>query len=375
MSIAACSSCSETFSDAVRIAGHCRKLPMKVVQAAYARRPRSAAPSGFLIASASIIVASMVAIAAVNRYLAKRAEAKNPPKGRFVEANGVRLHYMERGDGDPIVLLHGNGSVVQDFECSGLFDIAARQYRVVAFDRPGFGHSRRPRSVVWTPDAQAKLLKLALEKIGVSTAIVLGHSWGAPVAVAMAHQYPAFVRGLVLASGYYYPSVRSDTFISLPASLPLVGDILSHTLSPLVERLAWPMMMAKMFGPRLVPAKFNGFPKEMALRPSQLRAAAAEATLMVPDALRERGYYGDLKMPVAIIAGAQDKLVDTEAQSARLHSDIPHSSFHRIAGNGHMIHQTATEEVMSALRESYERVDGRRVVADRDFLQCGLALE
>lgn len=324
---------------------------MKVVQAAYARRPRSAAPSGSLIASASIIVASMAAIAAVNRYLAKQAEAKNPPMGRFVEANGVRLHYMERGDGDPIVLLHGNGSMVQDFECSGLFDIAARQYRVVAFDRPGFGHSRRPRSVVWTPDAQAKLLKLALEKIGVSRAIVLGHSWGASVAVAMAHQYPAFVRGLVLASGYYYPSVRSDTFTSLPDSLPLVGDILSHTLSPLVERLAWPMMMAKMFGPRRVPAKFNGFPKEMALRPSQLRAAAAEATLMVPDALRERGYYGDLKMPLAIIAGAQDKLVDTEAQSTRLHSDIPHSSFHRIAGDGHMVHQTATEEVMSALRE------------------------
>ncbi|MCC8954144.1 alpha/beta hydrolase [Bradyrhizobium sp. Pear77] len=294
----------------------------------------------------------MAAIAAVNLYLGKEAEATNPPKGRLVEVNGVRLHYVERGDGDPIVLLHGNGSMVQDFECSGLIDLAAKQYRVIAFDRPGFGHSERPRNVVWTPDAQAKLLKLALRKIGVSSAIVLGHSWGASVAVAMALQYPSFVRGLVLASGYYYPSVRSDTFTSLPASLPLVGDILSHTFSPLVARLAWPKMMTKMFEPRRVPEKFSGFPKELALRPSQLRAAAAEATLMVPDALMERGHYGDLKMPVVIIAGEQDKLVDIEAQSARLHSDIPHSSFHRIAGNGHMIQQTATEEVMSALREA-----------------------
>jgi pimeloyl-ACP methyl ester carboxylesterase len=167
----------------------------------------------------------------------------------------------------------------------------------------------------------------------------------------MALQYPSFVRGLVLASGYYYPSVRSDTFTSLPVSLPLVGDILSHTLSPLVGRLAWPMMMAKIFGPRRVPKKFSGFPRELALRPSQMRAAAAEATLMVPDALMERGHYGGLKMPTVIIAGQQDKLVDTETQSARLHSDIPHSSFHRLAGNGHMIQQTATDEVMSALRE------------------------
>ncbi|MDI3560630.1 alpha/beta fold hydrolase [Bradyrhizobium sp. Arg816] len=320
---------------------------MHIVPAASARRAHSAA-AGSLIA---VTVLSLAAIAAINLYLAKAAEATNPAKGRFVEVNGVRLHYLERGEGEPVVLLHGNGSMVQDFECSGLIDLAAEQYRVIAFDRPGFGHSERPRDIVWTPDAQAKLLKLALQKIGVSSAIVLGHSWGASVAIAMALQDPSFVRGLVLASGYYYPSVRSDTFTSLPASLPLLGDILSHTFSPLVGRLAWPRMMAKMFGPRRVPGKFSGFPKEMALRPSQLRAAAAEATLMVPDALMERRHYGDLKMPVVIIAGAQDKVVDIEAQSAKLHSAIPHSRFHRLAGNGHMIQQTATEEVMSALRE------------------------
>jgi putative transposase len=54
---------------------------------------------------------------------------------------------------------------------------------------------------------------------------------------------------------------------------------------------------------------------------------------------------------VVIIAGEQEKLIDIDAQSARLHSDIPHSSFHGLPGNGHMIQQTATEEVMSALRE------------------------
>lgn len=324
---------------------------MHIVPATSARRAHSDVARGSRLDTVSVIVASMAAMAAINLCLAKAAEARNPAKGHFVEVNGVRLHYLERGEGEPVVLLHGNGSMVQDFECSGLIDLAARQYRVIAFDRPGFGHSERPRNVVWTPAAQAELLKLALQKIGISRAIVLGHSWGASVAVAMALQDPSFVRGLVLASGYYYPSLRSDTFTSIPASLPLLGDILSHTLSPLVGRLAWPRMTAKMFGPKRVPEKFSGFPKEMALRPSQLRAAAAEAALMVPDALMERGHYGDLKMPVVIIAGAQDKLVDIEAQSAKLHSAIPNSRFHRLAGNGHMIQQTATEEVMSALRE------------------------
>jgi pimeloyl-ACP methyl ester carboxylesterase len=58
-----------------------------------------------------------------------------------------------------------------------------------------------------------------------------------------------------------------------------------------------------------------------------------------------------LKMPVVIIAGEQDQLIDIDTQSARLHSAISQSLFHRVAQNGHMIHQTATGEVMAAINE------------------------
>jgi pimeloyl-ACP methyl ester carboxylesterase len=265
--------------------------------------------------------------------------------------NGVWLHYVERGSGEPLVLLHGNGSMIQDFESSGLIDLAARDYRVIVFDRPGFGHSDRPRNIVWTPDAQAELIKHALARLGVSNAIVLGHSWGASVAVALALKCPGWVRGLVLASGYYYPTVRPDVVAMAAPALPLIGDILSHTLSPLISRATWPLMMAKIFGPRSVPRKFEAFPKEMALRPSQIRASAAESALMIPDAFHLQNKYADLKMPVVIIAGEQDRLVDIDTQSARLHSDVSHSRFHRVPGTGHMIHQTATDQVMSAISE------------------------
>ena len=310
---------------------------------------RAQAPS-YVVASA-VAIAALAAIAVVNRHLAKKAEHDNPPAGRFLELNGVRLHYVERGSGEPLVLLHGNGSMIQDFESSGLIDLAAKNYRVIVFDRPGFGHSDRPRNVVWTPDAQAELIKHALARLGVSNAIVLGHSWGASVAVALALKYPDFVRGLVLASGYYFPTARPDVVAMSAPSLPLIGDILSYTLSPLISRAMWPVMMTKIFGPRSVPKKYKAFPKEMALRPSQIRASAAESALMIPDAFRFRSQYADLKMPVVIIAGEQDRLIDIDAQSARLHSDISQSRFNRVAGNGHMIQQTATDQVMSAIRE------------------------
>ena len=314
-------------------------------------RGRPATNSTSFVAASAAVVGTLAAVALANRYLANKAERDNPPSGRFLKINGVRLHYVERGAGDPVVLLHGNGSMIQDFESSGLIDLLAKDNRVIVFDRPGFGHSERPRNVVWTPDAQAELIQLALAQLGISDAIVLGHSWGASVAVAMALKYPIRVRGLVLASGYYYPTLRPDVVALSVPSVPVVGDILSYTLSPLLSRVIWPLMLKKIFGPRSVPEKFNAFPKEMALRPSQIRASAAESALMIPDAFMLRHQYADLKMPVVIIAGEQDKLIDIDTQSARLHADIIQSSFHRIAGNGHMIQQTATNQVMSAIRE------------------------
>jgi pimeloyl-ACP methyl ester carboxylesterase len=242
--------------------------------------------------------------------------------------------------------------MIQDFDSSGLIDLAAKDYRVIVFDRPGFGHSERPRGVVWTPNAQAELFRVALAQLGVSDAVVLGHSWGASVAVALALKYPNLVRGLVLASGYYYPTTRPDVVAMGAPALPIVGDILSHTISPLLSRVIWPLMLKKIFGPRSVPEKFGAFPKEMALRPSQIRASAAESALMIPDSLMLRGQYANLRMPVVIIAGEEDKLIDIESQSAKLHSDVSQSTLHRLAGNGHMIQQTATDEVMSAIREA-----------------------
>jgi pimeloyl-ACP methyl ester carboxylesterase len=303
-------------------------------------------------AVAAIATAGALAtLALVNRRLARNAENDNPPAGQFLEIGGVRLHYVERGAGPPLVLLHGNGSMIQDFESSGLIDLAARNYRVIVFDRPGFGHSDRPRNVVWTPAAQAELINSALERLGVAHAIVLGHSWGASVAVALALKYPRLVQGLVLASGYYYPTFRPDVVAVSAPAVPLVGDVLRYTISPVVSRVMWPLLMTKIFGPRSVPEKFEGFPKEMALRPSQIRASAAESALMIPDAFQFRDQYPNLKMPVVIVAGEEDRLVDIDTQSEQLHRDVPQSGFHRVPATGHMIHQTATGVVMSAIDE------------------------
>jgi pimeloyl-ACP methyl ester carboxylesterase len=187
----------------------------------------------------------LAATAVVNRQLAQKAQRDNPPKGHFIEVDGVRLHYVERGKGRPLVLFHGNGSMIQDFESSGLIDLAAKNYRVIVFDRPGFGHTSRPRDVVWTPEAQADLFANALDRLNVQQAIVLGHSWGASVAVALAIKRPALSRPCTRVR-ILFPTARTDVLaLSVPA-IPGLRDIFSFTISPVV-RLMWPALLRKMF--------------------------------------------------------------------------------------------------------------------------------
>jgi pimeloyl-ACP methyl ester carboxylesterase len=326
-------------------------IPHAQTRGAPSRRVKGTAPKSRPFAIAAAAIGALTLAAVYNRHRADEAERDNPPAGRFVEINGVRLHYVERGQGEPLVLLHGNGSMVQDFESSGLLGMAAKKYRVIAFDRPGFGHSERPRSTIWTPQAQADLIHAALAKLGVTRAIILGHSWGASVAVALAQKYPRAVASLVLASGYYYPSPRADVFFASGPAVPVLGDVMRYTLTPLVARAMWPIVLRKIFGPAPTPQKFAGFPKEMALRPSQIRAIAAESALMIPNAFRMQGDYADLKMPVVIISGDDDRLIDVD-QSARLHEEVAQSSLHRVRGAGHMVHQTAPAAIMAAIDEA-----------------------
>jgi pimeloyl-ACP methyl ester carboxylesterase len=304
------------------------------------------------VVGAGAVLALLAISVLANAKLAKTAERDNPPIGRFVEVDGVRIHYLDRGEGDPLVLLHGSGSMIQDFECSGLVDLATQKYRVLAFDRPGYGYSERPRRKLWNPEEQAKLISHALKQIGVSRALVLGHSWGASVAIALALNHPQLVSGLVLASGYYYPSARADVLALSAPALPVIGNVIRYSISPIISRIIWPLIMRRIFEPASIPDKFARFPKEMALRPSQIQASAAESALLIPNAFATRARYEELSMPVIIIAGEEDQLVNIENQSARLHRELPGSVLHRISRSGHMVHQTATEAVMGAIDEA-----------------------
>jgi pimeloyl-ACP methyl ester carboxylesterase len=274
------------------------------------------------------------------------AQTRHRVRGSFVDVDGVRLHYLERGEGRTLVLVHGIGSMIDDFLLSGLAARAAEHFRVIVIDRPGYGRSSRPRRL-WTPHAQAELIHGALRKLDVYCPVMLGHSFGATVALAYALRHP--VERLVLASGYYYPTVRLDAPLLVPPAIPGLGELMRHTVSPIAGRLLWPAWLRLVFAPAPVPRRFKPFPAWMALRPLALRAVGEDAAVLLPAVQAMQREYRKLHVPTTLVAGADDRYVSARAHSMRLHRELPGSELVLVPGAGHMVHHVAAAQVMRAV--------------------------
>jgi pimeloyl-ACP methyl ester carboxylesterase len=313
------------------------------------RRAIAHVPRPGTMAIALGVAAALGGAALYNRAQARRAERDNPPVGRFLEVDGMRLHYLDEAPADaattgvggepPVVLLHGNSVTLDDWIVSGVFDLIARSRRVLAFDRPGFGYSERPRGTSWTPAAQAHLLRRACRRLGVERPVVVGHSWATLVALAWALRVPEEVAGLVLVSGYYYPSTRLDAALVTPGAVPVLGDLLNHTVSPPLMHMTLPGTLRTMFAPRRVPDRFRDvFPEALIPRPKQIRAMSQEGAIMVPAAAALQRHYGGVSCPSIVMTGDADRVVDPEDQSIRLAHELNDAELRIVRGAGHMVH-------------------------------------
>jgi len=299
---------------------------------------------------AAICIALVIAAAAVG-FMTWRAHRQYPPLGRFFVCDGVRLHYIERGkpDGPPVLLLHGNGALIQEQTISGVVDRLAERYRVLCFDRPGYGYSDRPRLRLWTPERQADLIAHALKQLDVGSVTVVGHSWGTLVGITLAMRAPELVRGLVLASGYYFPTRRLDVWLMAGPALPIIGDLVRYTIAPLLGRVMfWPVARF-LFAPRQINEVFQAeFPVGLALRPISLRASAEESAFMIPAAARLQAEYARLQTPTVIVVGEEDRLIEAE-QSHKLKAVLSRAVIRPVPDAGHMVNHAVPERLSDAV--------------------------
>ena len=314
----------------------------------------SFSPTSSAVSIVALGALSLAAAAGVVQLRAIKAERDHPPKGRFIECDGVKLHYLESGSGPALVILHGNGAMTADIELSGLIGSADKDFRVIVFDRPGFGYSDRPRNRSWTPAAQAELLAKAFDQLNITSPIVLGHSWGTLVALELALQ--GCVSGMVLVSGFYFPETSAALSSAAPTAMPFIGDVLNHTVTPFIGGAMAGRLIEGMFAPDPVPERFqHDFPVALTLRPSQIKAFSEETAGMnaAAHALVER--YGSIGVPSVVIAGDADTIVPHD-HGARLNGKLADSKLIVVPGGSHMLHHRQPDMVVSAVRSVAQKV-------------------
>ena len=265
-----------------------------------------------------------------------RIEARYPPIGRFVEANGTRIHYVERGDprAVPTIVLHGASGNLRD-QMSAPY--AAHLERAVFVDRPGHGHSSRGGDANATPDGQAATVVAMMDVLGIDRAVVLGHSYAGAVAASMALHHRDRVRGLVLVSPvtHPWPGGRMLWYYELGA-LPLIGPLFAHTLLVPFGLRRMACAVGGVFAPQpVVPDYHERAGTLLALRPRNFLANAHDLTRLFPAILRLATRWRELSVPTVVIAGTRDRIVGTDIHARPFARAVPHARLVTVEGLGH----------------------------------------
>ncbi|WNC17362.1 alpha/beta hydrolase [Brevibacillus brevis] len=301
-----------------------------------------------VLAALSILVA---AFCLYGRYQFRKMEKQYPPNGQFVTVEGITLHYVSRGEGRPVVFLHGGVLTGNDFRES--IELAASAgYRGIAFDRPGYGHSERPIGEPVTPRTQARLLHEALGALGIEKPILVGHSWSGVLVLTYAIDYPDDISGIVtLGGGMYpegYPAEKGDP-ISTLVTTPILGNIVMHSLLAVMGPALAVNVLKETFKPEPVPEAYREATLAYWLRPSQFRANREDVLAFVPGVRAIMDRYPEIDTPLVIAVGADDPF-PTREHSFRLHEQVPDSKLLLLPGVAHMIPQNHPEAVMEAVK-------------------------
>jgi pimeloyl-ACP methyl ester carboxylesterase len=127
------------------------------------------------------------------------SDADRPEIGETVDAGGIKTNYLQAGDGDPVVLIHGSGPGVTAYANWRLVMPAlADHFRVIAPDMAGFGFSERPEKADYGIDLWAEQVIGVLDALDLPRAAVIGNSFGGAIALRLAARYPDRVGDLVL---------------------------------------------------------------------------------------------------------------------------------------------------------------------------------
>jgi pimeloyl-ACP methyl ester carboxylesterase len=315
--------------------------------------------------AAGLAAGALAGLALYNRALQRRIERTWPPRGRFVPIDGAVLHYIEGGQGRPVVLLHGASGSLNDF-LPALFGRVARRHRAIAFDRPGHGYSTRPPGPA-SPARQAALLRDALHALGIERPILVGHSWSGALALAYAIAWPDEIAGIVTVAGVSHPWTGNYiSWYTRAAAHPVLGPLFVHTLLAPLGRALIGAGVRHVFAPE---PPFPGYARRtglpLVLRPEPFRANALDLLGLNAFLAEQAPHYPEIGVPIGIVAPTGDRITSVNHHSRQLYDVLDHARLFVAEGAGHMPHHTRPGVVMRAIDWVAEEAGAVRRPRDR----------
>ncbi len=295
--------------------------------------------------------------------ISRSIERKLPPIGTFVELDGSRVHFVDRGEGPPIVLIHGLAGVLQNFTHS-LVDRLAKDFRVIALDRPGAGYSIRRRHASASLAAQAAAIASFIRALDIDKPLIVGHSLGGAIALALALDYPELPRALALIAPLTQPQRRPPKpFRALEIDSRILRALVATTLAVPLSIVRAPAAVRAIFAPEPVPADFATAGGAMlGIRPSQFYHASSDMIAARDDMPSLVDRYRDLALPVHILFGTEDAVLDYRKHAELPRTQIANVDVMLVEAAGHMLPVTQPDLVASWIRNiDQEYVASRRM--------------
>ncbi|BCM19966.1 alpha/beta fold hydrolase [Mesorhizobium sp. J8] len=307
--------------------------------------------SWLLAGMLAAVVLAVLALMLATWRIAAKAEGLVPPCGKFVEIDGNRIHYVEEGEGRPIVFVHGLGAQLHHFRHT-LFGRFGPGYRQIALDRPGSGYSVRARGATGRLPEQADIVRRFIEELRLERPLVVGHSLGGAIALALATGHPTAISGIALLSPLTHLEARiRQRFDLLYVPSPLLRRVLAYTVAiPLSLRYAQPTLRF-IFAPQAVPADYmvdgGGW---LGLRPSHYFATSTDVVAVEQDLGEIERRYGEIAMPAGILFGTGDQVIGEAVHGEPMLDKIAGLDFERVEGLGHMPQFVEPERVVAFIQ-------------------------
>ena len=281
---------------------------------------------------------------------------------RSVVVDEVAVSYVSAGAGRPVVLIHGNPGSFHDYTLA-VVERLSQSYHVFAFDRPGHGYSGRHDSVQTTVEVQARIVRDALQKLGIVQPVLVGHSWGGSLVLAAAVAYGNDLSGIVLLAPAAYPSVRVEWW-SLVPHVPLIGRFVVNRLTPTLGRSLVRRSLRQAYEPQDVQHEYAEAAAELWMQPDHIRACAYDERTLRASLKRLSQSYSEIKLPAVIVTGSDDRLIDPKEHAYPLQQAIENSRLIVLPETGHQLPQTQPDAVVSAVDLVWSTIKKPRVNAD-----------